>query len=96
MTTPAVKPQKRQVQAMRIAKYGTATLLLFSVVTGVTELGLHGFKFFVFRAGGVGQTGGNETDQQFLARQNAAAHHAVAPKGRHHRPSHPDGRAASR
>jgi hypothetical protein len=87
-TAPAAKPQQqpRQVRAIRIAKYGTATLLLFSVITGAAEIGLHGYKFFVFRAGGVGQTPGNETDQQFLAREAAAAHHhPVAPKGRHHR-----------
>ncbi len=86
-TAPAVKPQgqPRQLRAIRIAKYGTATLLLFSVISGAAELGLHGFKFFVFREGGVGQTPGHETDQQFLARQAAAAHHAAAPKGRHHK-----------
>jgi hypothetical protein len=85
---PDKKPQKpgRQRQAMRVASYGTATLLAFAVLTGATEIGLHGFKFFVFRGGGVGQTSGSETDQQFLARQ-APPHHvpAPAPKGRHHK-----------
>jgi hypothetical protein len=89
-TRPASKPQTRprQLQAMRIATYSSAALLSFAVISGVTEAGLHGFKFFVFRAGGVGQTPGNETDQQFLAREAAAAHHAQAPKGRHARKSH--------
>jgi hypothetical protein len=89
-TTPPSKPQKRprQLQAMRIATYSTAALLSFAVISGAAELGLHGYKFFVFRAGGVGQTPGNETDQQFLARQAAAAHHAAAPRGRHARRSH--------
>jgi hypothetical protein len=85
-TVPARQPQKptRQHQAMRVASYATATLMAFAVLTGATEIGLHGFKFFVFRGGGVGQTAGSETDQQFLARQ-AAPHHVAAPKGRHAR-----------
>ena len=94
-TTPTKKPQKpgRQQQAIRIATAATAALFLFAVGTGATEIGLHGFPFFVFRPGGTGETQGKETDQQFLARQaaaarNAAAHHAAAPKGRHHRKSH--------
>jgi hypothetical protein len=89
-TTPGGKPQKRprQRQAMRLATGATATLLLFSVVAGAAEIGLHGFNFFVFREAGVGQTSGNETDQQFLARQHPAAHHPAAPKGRHHKKPH--------
>jgi hypothetical protein len=89
-TTPAKKPQKpgRQQQAIRIATAATAALFLFAVGTGATEIGLHGFPFFVFRPGGTGETRGHETDQQFLARQAAAAHHVVAPKGRHHKKPH--------
>jgi len=87
--TPARQPQKplRQRHAIRFATWATATLVLFAVICGATEVGLHGFKFFVFRGGGVGETGGTETDQQFLARQ-AAAHHVVAPKAPHDRKSH--------
>jgi hypothetical protein len=86
-TTPTKKQQKRprQSQAMRIATATTAALLLFAVGTGVTEVALHGFQFFVFRSGGTGETRGDETDQQFLARQAAAAHHVAAPQGRHHK-----------
>jgi hypothetical protein len=73
---------------MRIAKYSTAALLSFAVISGVAEAGLHGYKFFVFREGGVGQTPGQETDQQFLNREAAAAHQAAAPKGRHAKQSH--------
>jgi hypothetical protein len=84
-TTSARKPQQRsrQLQAMRIAACGTAALLSFAVISGAAELGMHGYKFFVFRAGGVGQTPGNETDQQFLARQRAEAQHAAAAKASH-------------
>lgn len=70
---------------MRIATGATATLLALSVIGGAAQIGKHGFKFFVFREAGVGQTSGNETDQNFLTKQSAAAHHAAAPKGRHHK-----------
>jgi hypothetical protein len=81
----ARKPQKqpRQYQAMRIATYASAALLVFALVSGATEIGMRGFKFFVFRPGGTGETAGTETDQQFLARQADAALHVEAPKGRH-------------
>jgi hypothetical protein len=74
---------------MRVASYATAALLSFAIATGAAEIGMHGFQFFVFRGGGVGQTPGSETDQQFLAREAAAAHHAAAPKGRHARHAPP-------
>jgi hypothetical protein len=92
--TSAKKPQgrPRQYRAMRVAAYATAALFLFAVGTGAMEAGLHGFRFFVFRPGGTGETAGSETDQQFLAQQaaarQAAAHHVAAPKGRHVIKSH--------
>jgi hypothetical protein len=90
VTRPARRPQgpPRQLVAVRVAAAATSALFLFAVATGATELGLHGFKFFVFRSGGTGETAGSETDQQFLAQQAAAAHHAAAPKGRHVIKSH--------
>jgi hypothetical protein len=87
-TTPAKKPQKRsrQQQAMRIATAGTAALLSVAVISGITEIGMRGFPFFVFRQAGTGETRPTApTDQQFLAREAAAAHNAAAPKGRHHK-----------
>lgn len=84
-TRSAKKPQKRprQYQAMRIATCASAALLVFALVSGATEIGLRGLKFFVFRPGGTGETAGSETDQQFLAREADAALHVEAPKGRH-------------
>jgi hypothetical protein len=84
-TRSAKKPQKRrrQYQAMRIATCASAALLVFALVSGATEIGLRGFKFFVFRSGGTGETAGSETDQQFLARKADAGLHVEAPKGRH-------------
>jgi hypothetical protein len=73
---------------MRVAASITAATFGFAVLTGATEAAMHGFKFFVFRQAGTGETGkpDTQTDQQFLAQQ-AAAHH-VAPKGRHVAKSH--------
>lgn len=81
-TTPAKKPQgrPRQFQAIRVATAATAALFSVAVISGAAEIGTHGFKFFVFRAGGTGETAGTETDQQFLAQQAAAAK-AAAQKG---------------
>jgi len=77
---------------MRIATAATATLLSIGLIGGVSEIASHGFNFFVFRAGATGESGGSETDQQFLAQQAAAHQHtaakaAAAPKGRHHKKS---------
>ena len=88
-TAPASKPQRatRQLRAMRIATWGTAAAVALAAIGGATEIGLHGFSFFVFRNGGTGETPGSQTDQQFLSKQATAAHQAAAPKGRHHKTS---------
>jgi hypothetical protein len=73
-TRPAAKPgtgsarskrQPRQLVAFRVAAVATAALFLFALISGVTEVGLHGFPFFVFRATGTGETGptGLQEDQ---------------------------------
>jgi hypothetical protein len=73
---------------MRVATAGTAALLSIAAIGAVTYTAIHGFSFFVFRESGQGETPGNFLDTNFLARQAAAAHHAAAPKGRHHKTSH--------
>ncbi|MBO0838356.1 MAG: hypothetical protein J2P28_22950 [Actinobacteria bacterium] len=73
----------RQKHAMRVFSYATATVLLFALLAGATEIAQHGLKFFIFRESGQGQTedGGSAlTDNQFLAKQ---AQHTAAPQGRH-------------
>jgi len=72
-TRPAAKPrtgsapkgQPRQVVAIRVAAAATVALFLFALISGVTEVALHGFPFFVFRSTGVGETGptGLQEDQ---------------------------------
>ena len=60
-TGPMAKPAgpPRQYAAMRLARAVTAALLLFAVIAGTAELGLHGYSFFVFRAAGTGSTPGS-------------------------------------
>jgi hypothetical protein len=78
---------------MRVATAGTAALLSVALIAGISEIGLRGFPFFVFRATATGESGPQApTDQQFLAAEAAAAHHHAAttkappaPKGKHHK-----------
>jgi hypothetical protein len=64
---PAVQPtaRPRQYSAMRRVVAVVAALVLLAVVSCATELGLHGFRFFVFRSAGTGATpgGGLKEDQ---------------------------------
>ncbi len=55
---PAAKPAgpPRQYAAMRLTRLVVAALFLFAVTAGTTEIALHGFSFFVFRAAGTGAT----------------------------------------
>jgi hypothetical protein len=57
--------KNRQRTAMRVMTTVTAALVLFAVVCGTTEVALHGFRFFVFRSTGTGETGpsGLQEDQ---------------------------------
>jgi hypothetical protein len=61
MTRPAVKPgtRSRQYVAVRAMSVLTAALVLFALTAGSTEVALHGFKFFVFRSAGTGETSGS-------------------------------------
>jgi hypothetical protein len=52
---------------MRIAVAATAALFTFAVGSGAVELAAHGLAFSVFREAGAGETGGSQTDAQFLA-----------------------------
>jgi hypothetical protein len=59
---PAGKPssgQGRQGTAFRFAAIATSALFLVAVAAGAIEIHLHGFKFFVFRATGIGETSRN-------------------------------------
>jgi hypothetical protein len=58
---PAAKPnaKSRQHAAVRVMSVFTAAMVLFALTAGGTEVALHGFKFFVFRSAGTGQTSGS-------------------------------------
>jgi hypothetical protein len=63
---PGAKPaagkatgKNRQRAAIRVMAAVTAALVLFAVICGTTEVALHGFRFFVFRSVGTGETGQN-------------------------------------
>jgi hypothetical protein len=53
------KGAPRQLVAARVAAVTTAALLVFGAAAGVTEIGMHGFAFFVFRSAGAGSTNKN-------------------------------------
>jgi hypothetical protein len=58
---PALKPnaKSRQHAAVRVMSVFTAAMVLFALTAGGTEVALHGFKFFVFRSAGTGETSGS-------------------------------------
>jgi len=58
-------------------------LFSITVLAAGAEITHFGFKFFTFRAAGVGETGGTSTDQSFLAQQAKAAQGPTQAPGRH-------------
>jgi hypothetical protein len=46
----------RQLVAIRVMTVFAAALFLFALVSGSTEVALHGFRFFAFRSAGTGET----------------------------------------
>jgi hypothetical protein len=63
--TPGARPaarakaRPRQLAAIRVMAVFAAALFLFALITGSTEVALHGFRFFVFRSAGTGETPGS-------------------------------------
>jgi hypothetical protein len=45
--------------AVRAMSVFTAALVLLALTAGASEVALHGFKFFVFRSAGTGETSGS-------------------------------------
>ena len=96
-----VTGRSRQHTAMRIVASAVAVLMVFGVTAGATEVGLHGFRFFVFRSAGTGATPGSGLNEnQGPGQPDAPKAHVHAPKahaptptptprphGRHHKPS---------
>lgn len=72
---------------MRFAVLATSALFMVAVVAGAVEIHLHGFRFFVFRSVGTGETGAgglqeNQGPGQPDAPKPAPSHIAVQP-GQH-------------
>jgi hypothetical protein len=44
---------------VRVMSVFTAAMVLFALTAGGAEVALHGFKFFVFRSAGTGETSGS-------------------------------------
>jgi hypothetical protein len=89
---PDVKPAGRQAAAMRKMAFVFAALLSVAVTGGLTEIGLHGFSFFVFRSAGTGATDNNGLQENQGPGQPDApgAHHAKSAKVKaHHKDSEP-------
>ena len=91
---PRAQPKTRQYKAMRLTSVAAAALVLFTAVAGSAEVGLHGFKFFVFRAAGTGATNGDGLDENQGPGQPDApgahrkAQHQQAAKAKSHGKAH--------
>jgi hypothetical protein len=86
---------------MRVFVWTTAAALAFATLSATVEIAEHGFAFFAFREGGVGETPGSQTDQDFESGNlntrggvvqkapvhTAATQAAAAAKGKHHKTS---------
>ncbi len=53
-TGPGTKQNGRQVNAIRKMVIALVAVFLVGVISGVTEIGMHGFSFFLFRNAGAG------------------------------------------
>jgi uncharacterized iron-regulated membrane protein len=91
---PGAKPKTRQYKAIRVTSVATAALVVFAAVAGSTEIGLHGFKFFVFRSAGTGATNGDGLQENQGPGQPDApgahheAQHQQAAKAKSHGQAH--------
>ena len=72
---PAARP--RQFVAMRLTVIATAAVTLLAAAAGSAQIALHGFRFFVFRAAGTGETprSGLQEDQGPGQPDAPGAHH---------------------
>jgi len=96
---PGAQPKTRQFKAIRLTALGAAALVVFTAVAGSAEIGLHGFKFFVFRAAGTGATNGDGLEENQGPGQPDApgahhkAQHQQAAKATSHSKAHQHGKA---
>jgi hypothetical protein len=74
--------KNRQRTAVRVMTIFTTAMVLFALTAGASEVALHGFKFFVFRSTGTGETGpnGGQEDQGPGQPDAPGAHHQALQK----------------
>lgn len=79
---PVAGTQGRQARAARKMVALLAALVTVGVVSGATELVLHGGPFFIFRANGAGATETGPVENQGPGQPDSpGAHHAPTPPG---------------
>ncbi len=81
---PATKPNGRQVKAMRKMVIALVAVFLVGAISGATEIGLHGYKFFVFRANGAGASLTGPKEDQGPGQPDAPGVHHKANASRPH------------
>jgi hypothetical protein len=85
---PATKPNGRQVKAMRKMVIALVAVFLVGAISGATEIGLHGYKFFVFRANGAGASLTGPKEDQGPGQPDApGTHHKANASKSHGKPS---------
>ena len=77
---PGATPKSRQVRAWRKMAATVVVLFLVGLTGAATEIGLHGFSFFIFRSAGAGATSGNGVPENQGPGQPGAHHKALASK----------------
>lgn len=85
---PATGTRGRQARTARKMAAVLAVAVMVGLVSGGTELALHGGRFFIFRANGAGATETGPTENQGPGQPDApgAQHAHPAPAGKHHAP----------
>ncbi len=85
---PATGTRGRQARTARKMAAVLAVAVMVGLVSGGSELALHGGRFFIFRANGAGATETGPTENQGPGQPDApgAQHAHPAPAGKHHAP----------
>ena len=84
---PSDRPGARQAAAMRKMVVVFAALFAVAVAGGLAQLGLHGFRFFAFRAAGTGATDNNGLQEnQGPGQPDAPRTHHAKPAAHHSAP----------
>jgi len=89
---PAAKPNGRQVKAMRKMVVALVVVCLVGGITGASEIGLHGFGFFLFRNTGAGAGNSQDLDEN----QGPGQPDAPGAHPKTHQKTHPSSKPTSK